>query len=743
MGSAVIGRDDWADHLLAELGRWWSRRKAWPRCGRPRRAHSGRPPRLPRLGAGHRRRPRRARPSPTLAGARRAPHRRRPPPAAAHLAAGARQTGEVVQLLDFAAGGAPCRGPAGRLGARGNARAVPGRRAAPRALRRRARRSRAEPARLPTAARLDDALADRAAAWAREPVGLAGAAVLADAALLPLPDGVRPQVVDADRRGRAPARGRRPVGSLLALTGGRPTMLFGELERSGFRVLSVRADRRAGGGVSADFGTWWTDLTAAALVGTAPAAGAASACRAGRRAADGAAREVALLDACSARRARRGAPECRARDAADRRAAAPDDHRTVAAPAGGAAARAVAAPAARRRRADAGLVRVWLDAAEAHGHRRHITCCPTLLDLATRDEPLRPGGARRGGRAGPGWPRRTRRGAGPAERAGARDRQRCRSGRCRDLGTAPHRRACSAGARSCGAPTRRPRASWSSPPGRPIGGDRARAPRRARASGSGPTTSRSSSWRSTTGRPRCARSRSTCSTRCPPRPGRAGWPPGCARCCATGLLPRRSRSTLPDDPDPAARARRAGPPRRVGSARGWWLEQLAPAPRSRSGPTTPGPTPRSACAGHGPTPGPASCVAVAGPARPPMGGRARARLATLRLLGPAARRDARGGRPGPLAPATDRVTGSGPLSRRCPALVARLQSRGLARLAAEIASTMLISQLAARSRPDLDAVDPPGASTSGGRPRPAPTTRPRAASSSTTSLDRSITEAFR
>ncbi len=61
------------------------------------------------------------------------------------------------------------------------------------------------------------------------------------AALLPLPDGLRAQVVDA-AGAAVPLLADAVPWAALALTGGRPTMLVGELERTGFRVLSVRAD---------------------------------------------------------------------------------------------------------------------------------------------------------------------------------------------------------------------------------------------------------------------------------------------------------------------------------------------------------------------------------------------------------------------------------------------------------------------------------------------------------------------
>lgn len=140
--------------------------------------------------------------------------------------------------------------------------------------------------------------------------------------------------------------------------------------------------------MSTDFGEWWTDLTAAALVGTArrqvpPLPGALGPGR------DGAAREVALLDAAALGSALRRAG-VRARDP-QRAEAAPDDHRTVP------PQRAVQLLELLLHQSPVGaalmpnLVRVWLDAAEARGHRAPHHLLPELLDLASAKEQLRPG----------------------------------------------------------------------------------------------------------------------------------------------------------------------------------------------------------------------------------------------------------------------------------------------------------------------------------------------------------------
>lgn len=65
--------------------------------------------------------------------------------------------------------------------------------------------------------------------------------ILAEAALLPLADGLRTQVVDAGGAAVSLLADAVPWGA-LALTGGRPTVLVGEIERTGFRLLSLRTE---------------------------------------------------------------------------------------------------------------------------------------------------------------------------------------------------------------------------------------------------------------------------------------------------------------------------------------------------------------------------------------------------------------------------------------------------------------------------------------------------------------------
>ena len=238
MGSEVNRRHDWADHLLAELGRWWTAVQAWQRWDdldeRTRadlRTYVGWSQASEDVRAGE-----------TVSDA--------------WLVLGAHRTddgrlqqqrtwlrgeasGHVVQLLDFAAGGAPL--PMAHLAGsvlEATVALYPGSRPR-RALVVGEPTVRGEPAVLPDGGTLDDALADIAAAWAENPWSARVAAVLADAALQPLADGLESQVVDATGAA-VPLLADSAPWAALALTGGGPTLLIGELERTGFRVLSVR-----------------------------------------------------------------------------------------------------------------------------------------------------------------------------------------------------------------------------------------------------------------------------------------------------------------------------------------------------------------------------------------------------------------------------------------------------------------------------------------------------------------------
>ena len=240
MGSEVNRRDDWADHLLAELGRWWTAVQAWQRWDaldeRTRadlRTYVGWAQATEDVRAGE-----------TVSDA--------------WLVLGAHRSddgrlqqqrtwlrgevsGQVVQLLDFAAGGAPL--PMTHLAGsvlEATLALYPGSRPR-RALVVGDPTVRGDPATFPNGGTLDEALADIAAAWAENPWGARVPAVLADAALQPLDDGLRTQVVDA-AGAAVPLLADAVPWTALAITGGRRTLLIGELERTGFRVLSVRTE---------------------------------------------------------------------------------------------------------------------------------------------------------------------------------------------------------------------------------------------------------------------------------------------------------------------------------------------------------------------------------------------------------------------------------------------------------------------------------------------------------------------
>lgn len=240
MGSQVNARDDWADHLLEEVGRWWAAVRAWQQWQHldattraDLRAYVGWAQSTDDVRAGE-----------TLAdtwfvlGAHRSDDGRLQQQ---RTWLRGQRTGETVQLLDFAAQGCPL--PMAQLA--GGALEVslalyPG-----------SRPRRALMMGDPAAADLDDrpggstlaaAFASFAAAHADNPWVARVPAVLEAAVLLPAREGAAAQVVDAD--GVAlPLLGPVPW-SALALTGAAPTLVVGELEAEGFRLLSVQVDDR-------------------------------------------------------------------------------------------------------------------------------------------------------------------------------------------------------------------------------------------------------------------------------------------------------------------------------------------------------------------------------------------------------------------------------------------------------------------------------------------------------------------
>ena len=237
LGSEVNRREDWADHLLAQLGRWWSVVQAWQRW----EALDERTRADLRTYVGWAQATEDVRAGETLTdswlvlGAHRSDDGRLQQQ---RTWLRGEDSGLVVQLLEFAAGGAPL--PMTHLAGSvldATLALYPGSHPR-RALVVGDPAVRHDAAQLPEGGTLDDALAELAAAWAGNPWGARVPVILADAALLPLAEGGGTQVVDA--AGAAmPLLADAVPWNALALTGGRPVAMVGELERSGLRVLSV------------------------------------------------------------------------------------------------------------------------------------------------------------------------------------------------------------------------------------------------------------------------------------------------------------------------------------------------------------------------------------------------------------------------------------------------------------------------------------------------------------------------
>lgn len=239
MGSEVSGREDWADYLLEELGRWWSAAQAWQRWDdldeRTRadlRTYFGWAQATDDVRAGPR-----LTDAWLVLGAHRSDDGRLQQQ---RTWLRGQASGHIVQLLDFAAGGAalPMAQLAGSV-LEATLALYPGSRPH-RALIVGEPVVRGGSAPLPEGGSLDEALADLAAAWAENPWGARVPAVVRDAALQPLADGHRAQIVDAS--GALPLLADAVPWHALARTGGRATLLIGEVERAGFRVLSVQTD---------------------------------------------------------------------------------------------------------------------------------------------------------------------------------------------------------------------------------------------------------------------------------------------------------------------------------------------------------------------------------------------------------------------------------------------------------------------------------------------------------------------
>jgi hypothetical protein len=241
MGSDVHARADWADHLLAEAGRWWTATRAWARRERldaaqlgDLRAFLGWPFAKDEI-------------------------RTADPVTDRWLVLGVHRTddgqlqqqrtwlrgtatGETVLILDFAAVGgtlgvaqvvgAVVEAPMGRYPGGPPRRALFAEEPVPVGA----------SSELPAAAPLDEGLA-RVATWRagnpwtdRLPVTVAGAR------LVPPASGGAGWVVD-ERGDALPLVPGAPLWTLLALTGGAPAPLFGEIEDGRFRPLTLAARR--------------------------------------------------------------------------------------------------------------------------------------------------------------------------------------------------------------------------------------------------------------------------------------------------------------------------------------------------------------------------------------------------------------------------------------------------------------------------------------------------------------------
>lgn len=242
MASEISSRPDWADHLLLAMGRWWTATQAWLRRERldgdelgdlrafvgwatPTESVRGGPVTHDRW---------------TVLGAHRSDDGRLQQQRTWLYG---ETCGQTVQVLDFAAGGQvlPVAGVVGSV-LDATLACYPGR-AVRRAL------FTEEPVALP-----DDAVLPAGGAWSRAYDTAAQAWALNPwAARVPLllhavragvpAGGGRPVLVDAEGLAR-PVTTDSDVPALLALTGGTPTDVFGELEAGGLRPLSIVVEQR-------------------------------------------------------------------------------------------------------------------------------------------------------------------------------------------------------------------------------------------------------------------------------------------------------------------------------------------------------------------------------------------------------------------------------------------------------------------------------------------------------------------
>jgi len=238
VGGVVSGRPDWAERLLLALGRWWTATRAWAaresldaaQLG-DLRAYLGWSTSTDSVRRGD---------AVTdhwlVLGAHRSDDGRLQQQRTWLLG---RDTDETVQVLDFAAGGQvlPVARAVGSTLVATLAR-YPG------AAMRRAlfvdEPAPAEAVRMPSGSTLEHAQLAAARVWGENPWARRVPVVLADVRV------GTDRVVDAEGA-RVSLTEDAPVWPLLALTGGRPSQLFGELEESRLRPLTVVVDGEAVG----------------------------------------------------------------------------------------------------------------------------------------------------------------------------------------------------------------------------------------------------------------------------------------------------------------------------------------------------------------------------------------------------------------------------------------------------------------------------------------------------------------
>lgn len=237
MGSDVSGRADWAEHLLVALGRWWTATRAWAARESLDEAELG----DLRAFVGWSYATEVVRQSDsvsdtwTVLGAHRTDDGRLQQQ---RTWLRGQATGETVQVLDFAAGGQvlPVAKVVGSVLEATVAR-YPGK-AVRRALFVDEPKVVSVATDVPDGVAVGDALAGAARVWSLNPWARRVPVAIRDAHVVP---GEVAALVDASGAAQ-PLTADAEIWALLALTGGHPAWLFGELEGDRFRPLTVRAE---------------------------------------------------------------------------------------------------------------------------------------------------------------------------------------------------------------------------------------------------------------------------------------------------------------------------------------------------------------------------------------------------------------------------------------------------------------------------------------------------------------------